>query len=128
MQKIPSKRWQDDSLHTQLLCCAVQSIAHHWMLQRGEVHSNLMRAPGVELDLYQSRAVDLGERLPVRARLARIRDGRSVPGLALRGHARAMDRIAPNGQLDTAGHFAENALQERYICLLDVSLAKRFAQ
>src|SRR5713226_8486945 len=98
------------------------------MLQRREVHSNLMRAPGVELDFHQRRAVDLCEGTPVRARFARMRDVRAVPRFALCRHARAMDGVAPDGQLDSAALLSENALHERDIRFLDGPLAKSLAK
>src|SRR5216684_1984554 len=98
------------------------------MLHRGEVYSNLMRAPGMELDFHQRRPVDLGECLPVRASLARIGDVCAVPGFALRRHPRAMNRVASNGQLDAAALLPENALHQRDIRFLDGPLPKSFAQ
>src|SRR5437016_11594372 len=64
---------------------------------------------GVELDLDQRSVGDVCEGAPVRARRAGIRDRRSAPGFSSRGHARAMDGIAPNGQLNAADAFLQNA-------------------
>src|SRR5712672_4878694 len=98
------------------------------MLERGEVHSNLMRAPGVELDFHESSVVNPRKRLPVRPRGAWIGNSFAMPGFVLRGHSCAMNRVAPTGQLDAPGHFPENALHQSEIRFLDGALSKRFAQ
>src|SRR5207244_4529449 len=61
VQKITLERRQRDLPYTQFLCRSIQRIAHYWMLHRREVHSNLMRSPGVEFDFHQLRVVDLPE-------------------------------------------------------------------
>ena len=89
------------------------------------MHSNLMRASGVELDFHQRCVVDLCERFPIRARLARIGDGRTMPRFALRRHARSMNRVASDCQINAAAFLRKNALHQRDIRLLDGALAKR---
>src|SRR5438477_2095416 len=52
--------------------------------------------------LFRSRVVDICEDAPIRACCAGIRDGRPAPGLSRRGHARAMDGVAADGEFDAA--------------------------
>src|SRR5438552_16798296 len=102
MQEIASQWRQIELAYPQLPRCAVQRVAHLRMLQRGEMHSNLMRTSGMELDFHQRCVVDLCERFPIRARLARIGDGRTMPRFALRRHARSMNRVASDCQINAA--------------------------
>src|SRR5207249_4169737 len=65
---------------------------------------------------------------PVRARRAGIRDRRSAPGFSSRGHARAMDGIAPNGQLNAADAFLQNALYQSKVGFFHFALLERFPE
>src|SRR5207302_6664043 len=55
VQKITPQLRQCELAKAQFPCRTVKRIAHHGMLQRREVHSNLMRAPGMEPDFHQRR-------------------------------------------------------------------------
>jgi len=129
VKKIAPQRQQVELSDTQLPCRSIERIANHWVFQRGEVHSNLMRAPGVELDLHQRRAVDLGELFPVCARLAGIGDGFTMPRIcaawscACGGLGRA-----PMASSIRAALLSKNALHQRNIRFLDGAQAKRFAE
>src|SRR5256884_1392417 len=83
---------------------------------------------GVELDLDQRSVGDVCEGAPVRARRAGIRDRRSAPGFSSRGHARAMDGIAPNGQLNAADAFLQNALYQSKVGFFHFALLERFPE
>ena len=50
MEKIAAERGQLRFFDTQLAGGTVEGVADDRMLERGEVHTNLMRAAGVELD------------------------------------------------------------------------------
>src|SRR6516225_7896353 len=108
--------------------CSIDRVANHGVFQGGEVHTNLVRPPGVELDLDERSVVDVCEGAPVRARRAEVRDGRSAPGFSRGGHARAMDGIAPDGELDPADLFFETALYESKVGLSYLALLERFPE
>ena len=87
-----------------------------------------MRPPSVELDLDQRGVASVRENAPVRARVARIRGSRSAPGFARRCHARAMDGIAANGELDGTSFFCQGSLHQREIGFLYCALLECFAK
>src|SRR5262249_27042045 len=89
---------------------------------------NLMRPPSVELDFGECGAVELRESTPVRARVARIRGRGSAPGFSRRGHARAMDGIAPDGEINAACFFLQNALDQSQIGFFPDALLEGFAE
>src|SRR2546429_5648019 len=60
--------------------------------------------------------------------LFRSRDRRSAPGFSSRGHARAMDGIAPNGQLNAADAFLQNALYQSKVGFFHFALLERFPE
>jgi hypothetical protein len=107
---------------------SVKRIAHHGMLQRGKVHADLMRAASVELDLDERGAAEDGEGAPIRARGARIRDGCAAPGFFRRGHARAVNGVAADGQLDPARFFLEDSLHQGEVCFLHGALLEGFTE
>jgi len=98
------------------------------MLERGEVHTNLMRAARVELDFDERGIGECGEGTPIGACGARIGHSGAVPGFALHRHARAMDGVATDGQLDAAGFFLELTLHEGDVDFFHFALAKCFAE
>ena len=128
MEKIAAERGQLRFLNAQLACGPVECVADDGMFEGGEVHTNLMRAAGVELDFNERGVADSGEGTPIGARGARIGHYRAVPGLAFHRHARAMDRVAADGQLDAAGFFLELALHECYVDFFHFALAEGFAE
>ena len=87
-----------------------------------------MRAAGMELDFDERGIGDGGEGTPIGARGARIGHRRAVPGLAFDSHARAMDGIAADGQLDVAGFFLELPLHESDVGFFYFPLAESFAK
>src|SRR6267142_2281772 len=50
----------------------VERVAHNWMAQGGEMHANLVRAPGVKLNFDEGCVVDASEGAPIGARFASV--------------------------------------------------------
>ena len=128
MEKIAAERGQLRFFEAQLARCAVERVADDGMFECGEVHTNLMRAAGMELDFDERGIGDGGEGTPIGACGAGIRHGGAVPSLALDSHARAMDGVATDGQLDAAGFFLELALHKSEVDFFHFALAKGFAE
>jgi len=128
VEKIAVERRQLLLSHPQLLRRAIQRIANDGVLERGEVHSNLMRAARVELDLDESRAVNPGEGFPVGEGPAGIGDSSAAPGFAVYRHARAINRVAPDGEVDAASFFGKDPLHQSDVSLLDSTAAEGFAE
>src|SRR5260370_38846515 len=85
------------------------------MLHCGEMHTDLMRSAGVELDLKQSCSGKLGKFAPLGAgfSFAASRSAMRLAGLLRECfHARAVDGIAANWQLDFADSVFECAFDE----------------
>ena len=95
MQKIARQRRHHDFSEAHLFHRTVKRVAGDRMLQRGEVHANLVCAPGVELDFQQRRVADSRENAPIGASFPGIGNRSAVPGFALHRHARAADGIGP---------------------------------
>ena len=66
MEKIAAERRQKDLADRQLRCRAVERVAHDRMMKGGEVHADLVRAAGVQLDLNERRCIDAGQDAPIR--------------------------------------------------------------
>ncbi len=82
----------------------------------------------MSLDFDERGIGDGGKETPIGAGGAGIGHGSAVPGLALNRHARAMNGVAPDGQLDAAGFFLELTLHEGDVDLLHFALAECFAK
>jgi len=96
-------------------------------VQRGEVHSNLMRAPGGQLDLHQRRARRSWRALSSLACLARM--AMASPCQDLRCVAcGAVDWVAPDGQLDWPLFSPRTPCTSAIYVFLDGAQAKRFAE
>jgi len=114
MQKIASQGRQCRFTPRTTCLPAQERIAPTGCFSAEKCTRNLVRAPGMELDFHQGRAVDLGGFQSVRA----SRDWRCplhARDLRKRRHARRWMGSRPNGQLDSPRSSLENALHQRDI-------------
>src|SRR2546427_9440097 len=92
---------------------AVKAVAYHWVADAGEVHADLVRAAGADLD-FEQRAIS---ETPQHAILA--------PGLAAlrppRRHAHAPHRIARDRFLDPPMLRLDHAVDQSKIGLADTA-------
>ena len=70
MKELPPQFGQDRFAGAQVSRGSIEGIPNQRVLQRGEVHTNLMRSPGVELDCEEGGRSEIREFLPFRKRLA----------------------------------------------------------
>lgn len=94
------------------------------MFEGGEVHTNLMRASGVELDFDERGGTKLLEDVPIGAGVAGVCGFAGGPG----GHSDAALGIARDGKLDAAFCAGEFSLHEREIRFLNSARAKSFGK
>src|SRR6266446_3925384 len=83
MQKIAPQRRHHDFSEAHLFRRTIKRVADDRTLERGEVHANLVRAPGVELDFQQRRVADSRENAPIGASFPGIGNRSAAPGFAL---------------------------------------------
>ncbi len=103
---------------------AVKRVAEDRMFEGGEVHTNLMRASGVELDFDERGGTKLLEDGPVGAGIAGVCGFAGRPG----GHSYAALGIAGDGKFDGAFCSGEFSLDEREIGFLNGTRAKGFGK
>ena len=92
---------------------AVERVADARMPVRGHVHPDLVRAPGLEMDLEQGRAGERLERLVV------------GDGVLALGRDRELPRVGgmpPDGRIDRAGERIGMPLHDRVVDLLHLAL------
>src|SRR5579885_1363491 len=101
MKEMAAQRGKSNFSDPELAGRAVEGIANDGMLNGGEVHTNLMRASGVELDGSESGGTDGEQRGPFRKRLTSPSRG----GVLCRGprkHADTASGVARDGEIDAA--------------------------
>src|SRR6266404_2115794 len=131
MKKLPSESRQFGVAHIKFRRGAIERVSDKRMLHCGEVHTDLMRSTCVELDLEQSRGSKSGEFAPLgasRAHAATLIAMVLARLLSECFHARAVDGIAANRQLDFASSVFELAFDERDVGFFYGAGAKRFGQ
>lgn len=131
MKKLPSESRQFGVAHIKFRRGAIERVSDKRMLHCGEVHTDLMRSTCVELDLEQSRGSKSGEFAPLGASLAHAATLIAMVLARLLSecfHARAVDGIAANRQLDFASLVFELAFDQGYIGFFYGAGAKRFSQ
>ncbi len=89
------------------LCGAVERVADHGMMERGEVDADLVGAAGVELDFEERGGADAGEGAPVGAGFAGAGEDEAAAG----GHANAALGVAGDGEVDDAGGVLRDGLR-----------------
>src|SRR5262249_31730323 len=124
VQELPSKNRKFGFVDDELRGRAVKRIADNGMSEGGEVHANLMRPPGVELDFHQRGRAEFLQSGPVRARrpgVERLPRGTS-------SHTHAAFRIARNRKVNAAFCCRESSLYKRQIGFLNSAGAERFGK
>ena len=91
---------------------AVHPVARHRMTDRVEVHADLVRSPGDQVELQQGPAVE-----PFADPIARDRR----PPVGDDGHPRAVLRVAPDRCLDASDRRRHRALHQRLVRLADAA-------
>ena len=124
MQKVsPQRNWEI----TAFTCSArhfsrrsIQRIARHRMPQRGQMHPYLVRAPGVNLHLQQTKlAVARIQTTPHMI----VRDGLTATRIP-RAHARPPHPIAADAARNPPRIRLQPAMHQRHILLLHLALRK----
>src|SRR5205823_7511318 len=108
MQKLPAqlsnfrtKLWIGNGL---IATTAINLVAHYGMLYPGEMHSNLMSAPGLQFDIEQRKPIEaLTDAVDRKRRSAATNDR----------HPRAMAGIAGNRLIDPAGISFDLSVDQR---------------
>src|SRR5262245_4584955 len=121
MKELAAERGHARFADTEVRGSSIQCISNQRMLQRGEVHSNLMRPSGMQLDLEQRRGAEFQQLPPIRQSFTRR--GRQVfSSLPCRSshcfHPRAANRVAANREADSSAALFEFAFGEGDVGLL----------
>jgi hypothetical protein len=124
VKKIATERGKRKLADPQLRGGAIERVANDRVVKRGKVDTNLVGAPGVELNLDKRSGADAGEHVPVRASFAGIGQGGGTAG----GHAEAAFRVARDGQVDAAAVPLQKTVNESDVGLLDGAAAEGFAE
>lgn len=122
VQELPAKVGELYLADGELRGSAIERVANDGMFEGGEVHTNLMRASGAELDFEERGGAELLKNGPVRAGVAGVCGFSS----GTRRHTHAALGIARNGEFDAAARGGEFSLHEREICFLNGARAKSF--
>ena len=119
MQKLPAqlsnfrtKLWIGNGL---IATTAINLVAHYGMLYPGEMHPNLMSAPGLQFDIEQRKPIET---------LANVVNRKRRSATTKDCHPRAMPRIAGNWLIDPAGVSLDLSVDQRDIRLKNFSRAK----
>src|SRR5205807_878580 len=119
MQKLPAqlgnfrtKFWVGNGL---IAATAINLVAHYGMLNQGEMHSNLMCAPGLQFDIEQRKPIETLANAVNRKRRSAATNDR---------HPRAVAWIAGNWLIDPAGISFDLSVDQRHIRLKNFSRAK----
>ena len=102
---------------------AIEGVADHRVMERGEVDADLVGAAGVKLDFEERGGTDAGKGAPVGAGFA----GPGKDEAAAGGHANAALGVTGDGEVDDAG-VVEMAFDEGDVGFLDFAVAKGFAE
>src|SRR5438105_11784948 len=118
MQKLPAKLsnfrtkfWVGNGL---IAATPIDLVAHHGMLYPGEMHPNLMSAPGLQFDIEQRKPIETLANVVNRKRRSATTNDR---------HPRAMPRIAGNWLIDPAAVSFDVSVDQRDIRLENFSRA-----
>ena len=95
---------------------AVERIAGHRVTQRGKVHANLVRAPGVQIGFDQRVSGNAQADSPIGARCA------AFPAAC--GHTDSSMQIARHGKLDAAGIFLQFAVKQSNVSFFNLAAAE----
>jgi hypothetical protein len=90
VEKLAAERWKFCFFDNKIRSSAIKSVANDRVLEGGEVHADLMRAPCVELDFKQRGGAEALKDTPVRVGFART----GGCGSFARGHAHAIFGVA----------------------------------
>src|SRR5207253_6046233 len=119
MQKLPAKLsnfrtkfWVGNGL---IAATAINLVAHYGMLNQGEMHPNLMCAPGLQFDIEQRKPIETLANAVTRKRRAATTNDR---------HPRAMAWIAGNRLIDPAGISFDLSVNQRDIRFKNFARAK----
>src|SRR4029077_19685375 len=93
VEEIAGQRGQSDFSDAKLRGRAVERVADHGMAKSREMHTDLVRAAGVELHFEERGAIYAGEDAPVGASLAGVAENDA----AASGHAGAALAVASDG-------------------------------
>src|SRR5262245_23829923 len=102
------------TLEPQVAGNAVDGIAAHGKLDRGEMHPDLMRPAGLQAHLEQRALAEALARLEPRHRAA--------GALGVERDSRPVAAVAADRRIDAPGARAEGALNEREIAAVDRAL------
>jgi len=124
VEEIAVQRGQRDFSNAKLRGCAVERVTNDGVAKSGEMHADLVRAAGVELNFEERGGIDAGEDAPVGAGFASVAENDAAAG----GHAGATLGVAGDGEVNGAAIFFQKALHESDVGFLDLALAKGFAE
>src|SRR5262245_18144447 len=99
---------------------AIYLISHHRMTQCAEVDSDLMRTPGFDPDFQKRKTAESLQDSVFGIRRA------STPTTSC--HLRSLCRMAAHRQLDSSSIFRHDAVDQRHVGFLDLSVLESLAQ
>ncbi len=124
VEEIAGQRGKREFADAELRGGAVERVADDGMMQRGEVHADLVGAAGVQLDFEERGRIDAGEGAPVRAGFAGFAEDEAAAG----GHAGAPVGVASDGEVDGAVVLFQEAFHQGEVDFFDLALAEGFAE
>jgi len=124
VQELPTENREFGFADRELRRCPVESVADNRMFEGGEVHADLMRAPGMKLDFKKRGGAEFLKNCPVGARDAGVLQFAGRTG----GHSYAALEIACDGKLDSASRGGEFTLHESKIGFVDGARAEVFGK